>query len=75
MKMFLMVVQVIVCIILIVSILLQSDKGEGLSSAISGGGAQLWAKQDRGFDALLSKVTKVAAFLFMAIAIILIAIQ
>lgn len=70
-----MVVQVIVCIVLIGSILLQSGKGDGLSSAISGGGAQLWAKQNRGFDALLGRITKIAAFLFIALAIALIAIQ
>ncbi|HZJ76566.1 MAG TPA: preprotein translocase subunit SecG, partial [Oscillospiraceae bacterium] len=71
MRTFLMVVQVIVCIVLIGSILFQSGKGDGLSGAISGGGAQLWAKQNRGFDALLSKITKIAAFLFIAIAVIM----
>ena len=70
-----MIIQVIVCVILIGSILFQSGKGEGLSSTISGGGAQLWARQNRGFDALLDKITKIAAFLFIAIAIILIVIQ
>ncbi|MFW5648220.1 MAG: preprotein translocase subunit SecG [Candidatus Alkaliphilus sp. MAG34] len=74
-RMILMVIQVIVCIVLIVSILLQSGKGEGLSGAISGGGAQLWSRQNRGFDALLSKVTKITAFIFIAIAVILIKIQ
>ena len=75
MRIFLMVIQVILCIILIGSVLFQSGKGEGLSSAISGGGAQLWAKQNRGFDALLSKVTKITAFLFIVVAIALVAIQ
>ena len=75
MRILLMVIQVIVCIVLIGSVLFQSGKGEGLSGAISGGGAQLWTKQNRGFDALLSKVTKITAFLFVAIAIALVAIQ
>ncbi|MFW5648796.1 MAG: preprotein translocase subunit SecG [Candidatus Alkaliphilus sp. MAG34] len=75
MRTFLMVIQVIVCIVLIGSILFQSDRSEGLSGAISGGGAQLWAKQNRGFNALLNRVTKIAAFLFIAIAVALIAIQ
>lgn len=70
-----MVIQVIVSIVLIVSILLQSSKGDGLSGTIAGGGAQLGAKKNRGFDGLLSKVTKITAFLFIAIAIALVAIQ
>ena len=37
--------------------------------------AQLWSRQNRGFDALLSKVTKITAFIFIAIAVILIKIQ
>lgn len=70
-----MVIQVIACLILIGSILLQTDKGQGLSGSIAGGGAQLWAKQNRGFDGLLSKVTKIAAVLFIVVAIALVAIQ
>lgn len=70
-----MIIQVLVCIVLIGSILFQSGKGDGLSGAISGGGAQLWAKQNRGYDALLSRVTKIAAFLFVAISIALVVIQ
>ncbi|QUH21340.1 preprotein translocase subunit SecG [Alkaliphilus sp. B6464] len=74
MRIFLMVIQVMACLILIGSILLQPGKSEGLSSAF-GGGAQMMAKQSRGFDGLLSKVTKIAAVLFIVVAIALVAIQ
>lgn len=74
-----MIIQVIACIILIGSIMLQSSKGEGLSGSIggagAGSGAQMWGKQARGFDALLAKVTKIAAILFVVVAIALVAIQ
>lgn len=70
-----MIFQVIVSLVLIVSILLQSSKGDGLSGAIAGGGAQIGAKQNRGFDGLMSKVTKISAFLFIVIAIASIKIQ
>ena len=69
-----MVIQVIVCLILIGSIMLQPAKSEGLSSTL-GGGAQVMSKQSRGFDGLMSKVTKAAAILFVVIAIALVAIQ
>jgi len=69
-----MIIQVIACLILIGSVLLQPAKSQGLSSTL-GGGAQVMAKQSRGFDGVMSKVTKGSAVLFVAIAIALVAIQ
>lgn len=71
----LMVIQAIACIILITTILLQEGKGDGMSSSIMGGTAQLSGSKERGFDGLLSKLTKIAAFLFIIVAIALVAIQ
>ncbi len=69
-----MIIQVVVCLVLIGSVMLQPAKSEGLSSTF-GGGAQMMAKQSRGFDGLMSKVTKIAAVLFVVIAVALVAIQ
>ena len=76
MRTVLMVLQVIACLILIGSILLQSGKSAGLSGSISGGAEQLFGKQQgRGYEAVLSKVTTVAAVMFIAVALALVAIQ
>ncbi|KAB3535728.1 preprotein translocase subunit SecG [Alkaliphilus pronyensis] len=72
---FLKVVQVITSIILIGSILLQSGKNAGLSGSITGGAEQIWGKQGRGYEGVLSKVTTIGAALFIINAIALVAIQ
>ncbi|SET74553.1 preprotein translocase subunit SecG [Natronincola peptidivorans] len=75
MRIVLMVLQLITSIILIGSILLQSGKSAGLSGSITGGAEQLWGKQGRGYEGMLSKVTSVGAALFIVVAILLVAIQ
>ena len=55
MKTFLMIVLAIACIILIVSVLLQSGNSSGLSGSIAGGAEQLFGKKkSRGYEAILS---------------------
>lgn len=75
MRTVLMILQMIVSIILIGSILLQSGKSAGMSGTISGGAEQLWGKRGRGYEGVLSKLTAVAAGLFIIIAIILLTMQ
>lgn len=75
MRIVLMVIQVIVSLILIGSILLQSGKSAGLSGSITGGAEQMWGKQGRGYEGMLSKVTSIAAAMFLIVAIALVAIQ
>jgi preprotein translocase subunit SecG len=58
------VVHVLVCVILILVVLLQSGKGADLAGAF-GGGATQTAFGSRGPASILSKVTTVAAVLFM----------
>lgn len=71
-----MVIQVIASIVLILSILLQSGKSAGLSGSISGGAEQLFGKtKGRGYDEMLSKVTKVGAGAFIICSLVLVAIQ
>ncbi|MGM8365884.1 preprotein translocase subunit SecG [Virgibacillus sp. W0181] len=60
---------IIDALIMIVFILLQSGKSEGLSGAISGGAEQLFGKQKaRGLDLVLHRGTVVTATLFFVLA-------
>lgn len=75
MRIFLMIVQLIVSLVLIGSVLLQSGKSAGLSGSIAGGAEQLMGTKARGMDAVFSKVTSVCAILFIVVALALVAIQ
>ncbi|MGM8212024.1 preprotein translocase subunit SecG [Virgibacillus sp. W0430] len=60
---------IIDAIIMIIFILLQSGKSEGLSGAISGGAEQLFGKQKaRGLDLVLHRGTVITATLFFILA-------
>lgn len=61
---------VIVCLILILVVLLQSGKGADLASAF-GGGATQTAFGSRGPASFLSKMTTIAAIIFMVTSITL----
>lgn len=54
---FITVIHVLVCILLIVSILLQSSKGGGLAGVFGGGGGMGTVFGGRGAASFLSKVT------------------
>ncbi|MDK2919500.1 MAG: preprotein translocase subunit SecG [Candidatus Petromonas sp.] len=76
MRIFFMIIQVIASLVLIGSILLQSGKSAGLSGSIGGGAEQLFGRQKaRGYDALLAKVTKIGAAVFIACSLILVYLQ
>ena len=53
----LMVLDVIVCIALIASVLMQSGKGSGLSDAFGGGGGGAFLGKGNDVDTLMAKVT------------------
>ena len=53
----LMVLDVIVCIALIASVLMQSGKGSGLSDAFGGGGGGGFFSKGNDVDTLMAKVT------------------
>jgi len=60
---------VVDAIIMIVFVLLQSGKSEGLSGAISGGAEQLFGKQKaRGLDLVLHRGTVITGTLFFVLA-------
>lgn len=72
----LMILLAIASIILIVSVLLQSSKSDGLSGSIAGGAEQLFGKKkSRGYEAVLEKITVVAAVCFIVLSIVLVAIS
>jgi len=76
MRIFLVIIQFIVCITLIVSVLLQPGKSAGLSGSIAGGAEQLFGKQrSKGYEALFAKVTTVSAILFMILSVLLVAVK
>ncbi|WP_430791078.1 preprotein translocase subunit SecG [Virgibacillus flavescens] len=65
------VILVIDAVIMIVLVVLQSGKSEGLSGAISGGAEQLFGKQKaRGVDLILHRGTVITGTLFMVLAFI-----
>ena len=76
MNIFLMIVLAIASIVLIASILLQSGNSAGLSGSISGGAEQLFGKKkSKGYEAVLSKVTTVAAIAFIVVSLALVTIE
>ena len=76
MSLALKIVLLIASIILTVSILLQSSNSAGLSGSIGGGAEQLFGKKrSSGYDAILSRISAVTASLFIAISLVLVAIE
>jgi len=70
------VIFVVACLVLIASILLQSGKRAGLSGSIGGGAEQIWGKNKaHGMEAMFDKITKVAAIVFIAGALMLVIMQ
>lgn len=65
----LMVVQLLISVALIVVVVLQRSKGEGLGSI--GGGAQMFFSKSKGFDKVLDKATTGLAVAFMLLSIAL----
>ena len=70
-----MIILLIASIILIISILLQSGNSDGLSGSIAGGAEQLFGKRkSRGYDAVLARITTVAAIVYIVFALAIVAI-
>lgn len=73
MKIFFMILLALCSIILIASVLLQSGSSAGLSGSIAGGAEQLLGKKkSKGYEALLEKLTAVAAVLFVVLSLIIV---
>ena len=70
----LMILLAIASIVLIASVLLQSGNSDGLSGSIAGGAEQLFGKKkSKGYEAVLSKITVVAAVLFIVLSLVIVA--
>lgn len=67
---FLTIIHVLVSVGLVVCILLQSGKSAGLSGTIDGGASQFFGKA-KGWDAKLSRLTAIAAVVFMITSVLL----
>ena len=62
----------IVCVLLILVVLLQSGKSDGLSGVIGGGSETFLSKNKaKSMDARLAKATKWVAIAFMVLALVL----
>ena len=71
----LMIILLAASVILIISILLQTGNSDGLSGSIAGGAEQLFGKRkSRGYDALLAKITTVAAIIYIIVSLAIVAI-
>jgi preprotein translocase subunit SecG len=72
----LVILQYIVCLVLIVSVLLQPGRSAGLSGSIAGGAEQLFGKKaSKGYEALFSKLTTASAILFMILSVVLVLVK
>ena len=66
------IIHLILSLILIVVVLLQSGKAQGLSGAIAGGSETFFGKnKGRTIDAILSKVTAAAAIVFLVTSLLI----
>lgn len=69
------VVYILVCLAIIVTVLMQDSKSEGLSAAITGGATSTnsyWSKnKGRSKEGILTKITIVLAVLFVVLSVIL----
>ena len=74
MRVFILVLQIISCLGLISTVLLQSGSTAGLGS-ISGGAETIFGGNKKGLDALLSKISIGCAIGFLLLTLILCIIQ
>lgn len=61
----LLMIHILICVALIIVVLLQSSKGEGLAGAFGGGGITGAVFGGRGAASFLSKATSVLAIVYM----------
>lgn len=71
---FLMVLLLVDSIILVLSVLLQSSKSDGLSGSIAGGAEQLFGKKkSTGYDGILARITIITSILFFLVSLVTLA--
>lgn len=73
MELTLIIIHIVISVILIVTVLMQHGKQEGLSGAIAGGAETFFGKnKGKTIDGILQKVTSVVAILFVISSIVLV---
>jgi len=66
------VIQIVVCLVLIISVLLQEGNSAGLSGSIAGGAETFFGKgKSKTLNGIFKSVTKVFAVLFVVLFLIL----
>ena len=72
MQIALSIVQIIVSIALVITVLMQSGKTQGLPGSIAGGAETFFGKnKGRTIDGILSKITSILAVLFIILSVLL----
>ena len=72
-RVFLMVLQFAVCLVLIAGVLLQPGKSAGISGSIAGGAEQLFGKKkSKSYEDMFAKITTVSAIIFMILCVVLV---
>ena len=75
-KTILYVVQIVVCLVLIITVLLQEGNSYGLSGSIAGGADTFFGKgKGRTLDGIFKLITKIAATLFIALSLAIVIIS
>ncbi len=70
------IIHVVISVVLVVAVLMQHGKQQGLSGAIAGGAETFFGKnKGKTIDAILKKVTAVVAILFVASSLTLAAVS
>lgn len=68
----LIIIHIVIAVVLIAIVLLQSGKQAGLSGSIAGGAETFFGKnKGRTLDSILSKLTSVAAIVFLITSLLL----
>lgn len=76
MNLALIIIHVVISVILVVTVLMQHGKQQGLSGAIAGGAETFFGKnKGRTVDAMLKKITAVVAILFIISSLALTAVS
>ena len=67
------IVYILVCVAIVVVVLMQDSKSEGLSAAITGGSTNTyWSKnKGRSKEGILSKVTVILTVVFVVLSVVL----
>ena len=71
-KTVLYVVQIVICVILIVTVLLQEGNSYGLSGSIAGGTETFFGKgKGKTLNGIFKTITKISAALFIVVSLVL----